>query len=58
MKKNKEREKANTFYIQSLKSTLIGNDEGTSIKYLDHMDHIIDIRFILFIYMNLLMKGM
>lgn len=53
VRKNQEKEKANTFYTELLTNNLVNNkDDVVSIKSVtDHMENIIDIRFYLFIYL-------
>lgn len=45
VKKNKEREKGNTFYSELLSKALATNSTGLTHKFTDHMDNIIDIRY-------------
>lgn len=44
VKKNKEREKGNTYYAELLSKALDSNSTGVKHKFTDHMDSIIDIR--------------
>lgn len=48
VKKNREREKGNTYYSELLSKALATNSTGVTPKFTDHMDNIIDIRYCLF----------
>lgn len=44
VKKNKEREKSNTYYTQMLANSLNPHERNVTKKLTDHMDNILDIR--------------
>lgn len=43
---NKEREKSNTYYTDMLATTLQQTEQDNSKQTLDHMDNILDIRYL------------